>query len=69
MLLLYTDGLSECTSAVGDEFGEDRVAAVLRQNREQPAEAIIEAIVNATREWTTSQVLSDDLVLVAVRQS
>jgi serine phosphatase RsbU (regulator of sigma subunit) len=67
-LLLYTDGISECVNHADFEFGEDRIAAVLRQNRDRPSDAIGQAILSATREWTADE-FPDDLALVAARRT
>lgn len=68
VLLLYTDGVSECVNEKGDGFGEDRLADTLRQNRNSRAEQIVEAIAKAVHDWTATKALSDDFTLVVVRQ-
>jgi serine phosphatase RsbU (regulator of sigma subunit) len=68
-LLLCTDGITECMNSASEVFGEDRVAAVLRHNRDHPADHICQAILDATREWAAAQVLEDDLALVAARRT
>jgi hypothetical protein len=68
VLLLYTDGIAECMNRAFEEFGEDRLAAVLRANRDSTAEEIGNAIVNATKGWSDGQPLADDIAIVAGRR-
>jgi sigma-B regulation protein RsbU (phosphoserine phosphatase) len=60
--LLYTDGVVEAANAAGDFFGQDALAAVLRQTAElAPAEAS-DQIVSAVQRWSASQ--DDDLTVL-----
>jgi sigma-B regulation protein RsbU (phosphoserine phosphatase) len=67
-LLLYTDGVTECDNAASEEFGEDRLAAVLREYRDRAAEAIMEAIFSALNRWTAGAGFSDDTAAVVIRR-
>jgi len=68
VLLLYTDGVTECVNAANEEFGEDQLAAVLREYRDRPAEAIMEAIFGALNRWTGGTGFPDDLAAVVIRR-
>lgn len=67
-LLLYSDGVTEATNPDDDELGDDRVAAVLRDNRMRESDEILQAVLKVTREWTAPGPAADDLSLVAVRR-
>lgn len=67
VLLLYSDGVAECLNAADVEFGDDRIAGVLRQYRNRAAEHVVQAIADAAREWTGGQ-FSDDISVVAARR-
>lgn len=67
-LLLYTDGVTECQSAASEDFGEDRLAAVLREYRDRPAEAIMEAVFSAISGWAAGAGFSDDTAAVVIRR-
>lgn len=67
-LLLYTDGVSERFDSAGDEFGQDRLGTVLRENRASTAQDIVQAIVKASLDWEAAEVPNDDLTLVVVRR-
>jgi phosphoserine phosphatase RsbU/P len=51
-LILYTDGIVEAMNASGEEFGEDRLVAVIRDHSEDTAEAMRDAILRAIVAFT-----------------
>jgi sigma-B regulation protein RsbU (phosphoserine phosphatase) len=67
-LLLCSDGITDCMNAEGEDFGEDRLAAVLRKYRDLPARAIIEALFSALNEWDQGAEFADDVTAVVVRR-
>jgi sigma-B regulation protein RsbU (phosphoserine phosphatase) len=67
-LLLYTDGVIESTDANLDDFGEDRLAAVLSASRARPAAGIIGALVDATRAHSGRSHYDDDFTLLVVKR-
>jgi sigma-B regulation protein RsbU (phosphoserine phosphatase) len=68
VVLFYTDGVTEAVNAEGEEFGEERLAELLRVHRAEPAEAIAGAIETAVREFTGDLVQADDFTLVLVKR-
>ena len=70
ILLLYTDGVTEALNPQGDEqFGTERLAAVIRQNEHLPAEGLTGKIREALYEFTQGSLLVDDVTLVVSRVS
>jgi len=65
-LLLYSDGVTEAGADSGDEFGEDRLIHALKVNQWQPAESLVQAIVDDVNEFSGSA-RSDDVTVVALR--
>ena len=65
-LVVFTDGVSEATSDDGDEFGEDRLIALLQQHADQPAPALLDAIVAAVGDHSGAEQY-DDLTLIVAR--
>jgi len=66
VLLLYTDGITEAFSAEQEEFGEDRLIDVLRQNRHQSSQAIVNAILQSVRMFSPHE-QGDDLTLIVAK--
>jgi serine phosphatase RsbU (regulator of sigma subunit) len=65
LMLLLTDGVIEPRNVHGEEFGADRVRAILQSRRTEPPHVIRGAIMRALGEWTDR--FDDDVTLVVVR--
>jgi sigma-B regulation protein RsbU (phosphoserine phosphatase) len=65
-MLLYSDGVTEAGADGGEEFGQDRLIHTLRVNQAQPAEALVQAIVEDVNEFSGAA-RSDDVTVVALR--
>src|SRR4051794_14325291 len=51
MLVLYSDGVTEANNHAYDEFDEERFIEVLKNNRTEPATAIVQAVSTALTEF------------------
>jgi sigma-B regulation protein RsbU (phosphoserine phosphatase) len=67
-LVLFTDGVTEAPDPRGDEFGEDRLAALVASMLHRPAAEIVEAITTAVAEYTEGAPAADDITVVVVRR-
>jgi serine phosphatase RsbU (regulator of sigma subunit) len=67
VILLYTDGLIEARSASGEEFGIERVEAIVRGNAQASVDTIQQQLVAAIRDWAPIQ--QDDVTLIVARQT
>ena len=63
-VLLFTDGISEAASPVGDEFGTERMAAALTRRTHAPLAAWVEGLVNEASTFAGAP-FGDDVCLVA----
>jgi len=68
MLVLYSDGVTEATNAGHDEFGEERLIQVLRENGSYAAPAIVEAVMNSVTAFAAGAPQADDITLVVARR-
>jgi sigma-B regulation protein RsbU (phosphoserine phosphatase) len=68
VLILFSDGVTEAADPAGEEFGEDRLAALVASLLHRPAEEIVEAINTAVAEYTEGAPAADDITVVAVRR-
>ncbi len=68
MVVLYSDGVSEATNPQDEEFGEERLADILRSHRAEPARAIIEKVNEVVAVWGAGAPAADDVTLVVVRR-
>ena len=67
MLILYTDGITEAENPVQEQFGEARLLEVVGNNGDLGADALVERVCAAVREFTAGAEPSDDLTILAVR--
>jgi serine phosphatase RsbU (regulator of sigma subunit) len=66
-IIIFSDGVSEALNSNGDEFGDDRLQAVVEPARKLPASEIVDRLVAAVREFTRGAPQSDDITAMAVR--
>jgi sigma-B regulation protein RsbU (phosphoserine phosphatase) len=66
LLVLYSDGVVEATNAADEEFGEDRLQAVLRDCAGRSAEATRRAILEAYRRFLGEASPEDDMTLLVL---
>jgi len=65
-LLLYTDGVTESFSPLGEEFGEERLRETLRRNREQCCEAVVSSILEEVQKFSPHE-QHDDITLIVAK--
>ena len=64
-LALYTDGVTESFNSTGEEFGEERLIASLRQCRNLPPPALVSCLVEDIRQFSPHEQHDDITLLVA----
>jgi phosphoserine phosphatase RsbU/P len=67
-LLTYTDGVTEAENSEGEEFGEERLRALLAQRAAEGPEKLVNAIVAAVDEFCGGIPPADDITLVAIER-
>jgi sigma-B regulation protein RsbU (phosphoserine phosphatase) len=68
LLCIYSDGITEALSGDDEEFGMERLLAVLAETRDKPLASIIAAIDRATAEFAIGMPQSDDQTLLLLRR-
>lgn len=69
VLVAFTDGATEPENHRGEEFGEDRLVALLADNLDRPAAELEEKIVKSVNTWAPADEPADDLTLLVIRRS
>ncbi len=64
-LILFTDGITECADAEGQEFGEDRLVELVSRNVHLPASELKDLILSCANEHSKG-VFTDDATLIVV---
>ena len=67
LLALFTDGVVETPGPGGEEFGERRLAELLRQHRERPLDTIVRTVLDELERWSGGAEAHDDVTLVLAR--
>jgi phosphoserine phosphatase RsbU/P len=67
LLALFTDGVTEAQGAGEELFGDERIEATLRLNRERRSEEVLNALIAAVKEYEGERGPSDDLTAIVVK--
>ncbi len=65
-LIIYTDGVNEAMNSVHEQFGNERLAAVLKEHKHASPQQYIAAIKAALDKFTDKFEQSDDITLLAI---
>ncbi len=65
-LVVYTDGLVGLKDNAGEFFGEERLYALLVEERKKDAEAVVNEIIRRAREFSGTDDFQDDLTLAVI---
>lgn len=68
-LALFSDGVPEAQNEAGDEFGEARLAEVVRASSSQSAEAIVGRVFEAIDTFAGGAPQYDDITLMIIKKS
>jgi sigma-B regulation protein RsbU (phosphoserine phosphatase) len=68
LLVLYTDGITEAANPKGDEFGLERLQAVVKKYAQEPLVALAVAIETAVEVFADGTPFGDDRTLVMLRR-
>src|SRR6266480_4200689 len=67
LLVLYTDGATEAQNPRGEEFGKQRLAEAVKNNRQLSARELIAAIHKEVIEWTDGRGATDDVTFFVIK--
>lgn len=67
LYVFCSDGVSEAANDAGEEFGSERLMAVVREHRQASARVVVDAINAAVTAFRGDAPLNDDFTAVAVR--
>ena len=68
-VVLYTDGVTEAENMAREQYGVERLTAVLKAHWAGPAEAIKQAVVEDVKRHIGAQTVYDDITLVVAKQT
>lgn len=67
-LLIFSDGITEAMNSNEDEFGDEKLIRLIKENLNEPAERIIEIVFQEVKNFTGNIPQSDDMTLVILKR-
>jgi serine phosphatase RsbU (regulator of sigma subunit) len=67
--VIFSDGVTDALNPQGEDFGESRLEAAVKEHRTEPSAAILEAVNRAIAEWAAGTPPPDDLTLLVARRT
>ena len=68
IITIYSDGITEAFNEKDEEFGEERLLAVLKENLKSTAELLIEKVFEAVKIFVKDEKQSDDITIVVIKK-
>ncbi|NOX37947.1 MAG: SpoIIE family protein phosphatase [Calditrichaeota bacterium] len=65
-LVFYTDGITELKNSMGEEFGEERLIRLIRENQGKSPRELKNEVMKALRSFTRRSTFQDDVTLIIV---
>jgi serine phosphatase RsbU (regulator of sigma subunit) len=67
VLVLYTDGVTEAQNALGEEFGTDRLSALLERGSSLSAEGLMNSLFSSASDFCNEVGFTDDVTILVVK--
>jgi len=69
LLLIYSDGITEAMDKKNDEFGDERLAALVNEHKMESAQNVINEVVDAVNNHAEGCPQMDDMTLVVIKRT
>jgi sigma-B regulation protein RsbU (phosphoserine phosphatase) len=69
LLVIYSDGITEAMNERGEQFGERRLAAIIREHHDASAAGLMDEILAATRLHSRGLQQTDDMTLIVLKRT
>ncbi len=67
-VVLYTDGITEAENPAGEQYGLERLRALIQQQWAHPAQAVMQTVIDDVREFVDGHEIYDDISLLVLKQ-
>ncbi len=67
-VIFYTDGVTEANNVNGDEFGEERLSKVLKENKNNSADIILDQVKHSVEKFSKDTAQYDDITLIVLKK-
>src|ERR1041384_312975 len=69
VMVLFTDGESEAKNEAGEEWGEEPLERIVKEHLTEPAEAILNRVVEGIQQHNKGTQQSDDITLIVAKMT
>lgn len=69
LLVLYSDGITEAMNEEDQEFGEEELLGIIKNNKDTEPDILIEEIISTVKEHSGSSPQSDDMTLMMIKRN
>jgi serine phosphatase RsbU (regulator of sigma subunit) len=67
VLVFYTDGVTEAQNQLGEEFGTERLSAIIQRGSSQPAQELMTDIFSSAANFCSEVGFNDDVTILVVK--
>jgi sigma-B regulation protein RsbU (phosphoserine phosphatase) len=67
VLVFYTDGVTEAQNQLGEEFGTERLSALVRRGSSLPAEDLMTDIFSSAANFCSEAGFNDDVTVLVIK--
>src|SRR5262249_50694194 len=68
LIAAFTDGITESENAKEEQFGEDRLIDLLRNNSTRPLDEILQLVMDRVSQWAHDPSTRDDITMLLARR-
>jgi sigma-B regulation protein RsbU (phosphoserine phosphatase) len=68
LLVVYSDGITEAMDSNEEEFGEERLIRLIKENKNSAPSELIDLIINIVNEYAGNTEHADDMTLVIIKR-
>lgn len=69
LLMIYSDGVTEANDPAEEEYGEERLTELLKQQRAHAAEAIVNSVTDGVSRFSSGAPQADDITLIVAKRT
>ncbi len=68
IIICYTDGLTDCTNAKGEEFSKDRIIKIVQEYHHESAIMLMNRVMDKLSDFIGHQKITDDITLFILKR-
>lgn len=69
LLMIYSDGVTEANDPAEEEYGEERLTELLKQQRAHAAEVIVNSVTEGVSRFSSGAPQADDITLIVAKRT